>query len=131
MNVGKVARLTLGLLFVLFGLQGLTGFMGERMLPEIANNAIEMIDGLLFVRPFLALLTILTGILLLADRLVPVAAGVGFVIILAAIIYHVVFHPKGIMFALLGLIAWGVLIYDYRREFRMIFMREKRVAREQ
>lgn len=127
MNVGKVARLTLGLLLVIFGLQGLTGFMGERMLPEMAREALIMIENLRFVQLYISVLTIISGIMLLIDKLVPVAASIALVIVVSAILFHVMFHPKGIMFALLGLVACGVLIYDYRKEFRSIISRDKRV----
>ncbi len=125
-KVGKIARLTLGLLLLIFGLNGLLAFMGERILPPDAEVALQMIDNLIIIRPLMSSFAILTGIMLLADILVPVALSVALIMIVSAIMYHMFFYPKGSMFAFLGLIAAIVVIYDYRQVFRRIIHEQKK-----
>jgi putative oxidoreductase len=124
-KAGKIARLTLGLLMIIFGINAFTGFMGERILPEIAGIAIRLIESLAFVKPLMASLAILSGLMLLADLLVPVAVTVALILIIAVLSFHVMYHPRGMMYAVLAFLAAIAVVYDYRREFRQMLRRDK------
>jgi hypothetical protein len=124
-KAGKVARLTLGLLLLLFGIHGLTGFMGERILPFEAVDALNHMQAVGFIIPFLSILAALTGILLLSNLLVPIGVSIGFVLIVAVMIFHIQYHPRGIMFAIIALMAAIVVIYDHRDHFLSIARRDE------
>ncbi len=124
LKAGKIARLTLGLLLLIFGINGFTGFMGERVLPEPALYAFGLVNDLSFLIPFLSVTAILTGIMLLADLLIPVAVSLALAQIAGVITFHLIYYPKGIMFAVLGFVAAVVVIYDYKKSFKRILRRD-------
>ncbi len=119
-RVGKVSRLTTGLLLIIFGIQGFTGFMGERVLPVEAVRALECLEMLRFVIPLLSTLAVLTGALLLANLFVPVAISIAIVLIISTLLFHLSFHPKGILFAAIGFIASILVVIDHAKAFAAI-----------
>jgi putative oxidoreductase len=124
-KVGKVARLTLGLLLLLFGIHGLTGFMGERMLPLDASEALNHLQEVGFILPFLSILAVISGILMLTNVLVPIGVAIGLILIVAVIIFHIQYHLRGIMFAAIAFIAAIVVIYDYKDLLKGIARRDE------
>jgi putative oxidoreductase len=122
-RAGKIARLTLGLLLIIFGIHGFTGFMGERIVPYEAGMALQCLDSLGFLFPMLSLLAVLTGTLLVANLFVPIAVTTAIVMIIGVIVFHLKFYPGGIMFAAIGFVAAVVVVWDSSGTFRMVMHR--------
>jgi uncharacterized membrane protein YphA (DoxX/SURF4 family) len=115
-----LARIGLGLVFVVFGLNGFLHFLP---VPPPSGDAAVFMGGLAAAGYFLPLLKgveVLAGAMLLANRRVPLA-----LIVLAPIVVHIVaFHaalaPAGLPVALVVLGLELYLAWSYRRVFAPI-----------
>src|SRR4029453_16101056 len=90
-----IARLLLGLIFVVFGLNGFLNFLN--MGPPPTGLAGQFI-GALFLSHYywvVAALQIVGGVLLLVNRFVPLALVLLGPVIVNIICYHVFLHPSG------------------------------------
>jgi len=124
-RAGKIARLTLGLLLIIFGIHGLTGFMGDRIVPYDASMALQCLDSLVFLFPMLSILAVLTGTLLVANLLVPIAAILALVMIIGIMIFHLMYYPGGIMFAAIAFVGAIVVVWDHAGAFRLVMHRRE------
>ncbi len=115
------ARLLLGLLFVVFGLNGFLHFIPQP--PPPAGNAAQFLGAMgaahYFVPVFALQLT--AGILLLANRFVPVALTLLGPVIVNILLYHGLMAPEGIAPGLVTLILWLVVFYSVRAAFAGVF----------
>ena len=120
--VALIARLLLGLIFVVFGLNGFLNFLNMGPMPTgLAGQFI----GALFVSHYLwviAALQIIGGALLLVNRFVPLALVLLGPVIVNIICYHVFLNPSGAFLAVVVTILWFVVFYDKRQYFSGIFV---------
>ena len=119
--VTLIARIFLGLLFVVFGLNGFLNFLD--MGPPPAGLAGQFI-GALFVSHYywvIAALQVAGGALLLVNRFVPLALVLLGPIIVNIICYHVFLHPSGAALAAVVTILWFIVFYAKRQYFSGIF----------
>jgi uncharacterized membrane protein YphA (DoxX/SURF4 family) len=111
-----IARILLGLIFVFFGLNAFLHFLPSPPPPGVAGQFI----GAVFVSHFyvaIFALQVIGGVLLLANRYVPLA-----LIILASIIvnilnFHITMAPSGIGPGLLVTVLWIIVFIGFRRAF--------------
>src|SRR5213075_3043351 len=91
-----IARLLLGLVFLVFGLNGFLNFLSMGPMPTgLAGQFI----GALFLSHYywvVAALQIAGGLLLLANRFVPLALVLLGPVIVNIILYHLFLNPAGI-----------------------------------
>jgi putative oxidoreductase len=120
--VALIARLLLGLIFVVFGLNGFLNFLNMGPMPTgLAGQFI----GALFVSHYLwviAALQVVGGALLLVNRFVPLALVLLGPVIVNIICYHVFLNPSGALLAVVVTILWFVVFYDKRQYFSGIFV---------
>ena len=116
-----IARLLLGLIFVVFGLNGFLNFLNMGPLPTgLAGQFI----GALFVSHYywvIAALQVVGGALLLVNRYVPLALVLLGPVIVNVICYHVFLNPSGAALAAVVTALWFVVFYDKRQYFSGIF----------
>src|SRR3979490_2162284 len=95
-----IARLLLGLVFVVFGLNGFLNFLSMGPMPT--GLAGQFVGALVVSHYFwvVAALQIIGGALLLVNRFVPLGLVVLGPVIVNIILYHVVLHPTGIGLAI-------------------------------
>src|SRR5882724_3168178 len=119
--VTLIARLLLGLIFVVFGLNGFLNFINMGPMPS--GLAGQFIVALALSHYFwvVAALQVAGGALLLVNRYVPLAL-LGPVIV-NIILYHVFLNPSGAGLAIVVVILWGIVFYSYRQYFSGIFVR--------
>lgn len=119
--VTLIARLLLGLIFVVFGLNGFLNFLD--MGPPPAGLAGQFIGALFLSHYFwvVAALQIAGGVLLLANRFVPLALVLLGPVIVNIICYHVFLHPSGSALAAVVTILWFIVYYAKRQYFSGIF----------
>ena len=117
-----IARLLLGLIFVVFGLNGFLNFLSMGPMPTgLAGQFI----GALFQSHYfwiVAGLQIVGGLLLLVNRFVPLALVVLGPIIVNIILYHLFLNPAGIALAIVVTILWFTVFYGHRQYFSGIFV---------
>ena len=117
-----IARLLLGLMFVVFGLNGFLNFLSMGPMPS--GLAGQFIGALVLSHYFwvVAALQVAGGVLLLVNRFVPLGLVLLGPVIVNIILYHVFLNPTGIALALAVTILWLIVFYAQRQYFAGIFV---------
>ena len=120
--VTLIARLLLGLIFVVFGLNGFLNFISMGPMPS--GLAGQFIGALAQSHYFwvVATLQVAGGALLLVNRFVPLALVLLGPVIVNIILYHVFLNPSGAVPAIVVVILWGIVFYSQRQYFSGIFV---------
>ncbi len=116
-----IARLLLGLIFVVFGLNAFLQFIP--MGPPPTGLAGQFI-GALFVSHYLwvvAVLQIVGGALLLVNRYVALGLTLLGPVIVNILLYHLLLNPVGMGMAVLVTALWFIVFYAHRAAFSGIF----------
>ena len=119
--VTLIARILLGLVFLVFGLNGFLNFLS--MGPAPTGLAGQFL-GALFLSHYywvVAALQIAGGLLLLINRFVPLALVLLGPIIVNIICFHVFMNPSGAPPAAVATILWLIVFYRNRQHFSGIF----------
>jgi putative oxidoreductase len=120
--VTLIARLLLGLIFVVFGLNGFLNFLNMGPMPS--GLAGQFIGALAQSHYFwvVAALQVAGGALLLVNRFVPLALVLLGPVIVNIILYHVLLNPSGAGLAIVVVVLWAIVFYSYRQYFSGIFV---------
>src|ERR1700758_181133 len=116
-----IARYLLGLIFVVFGLNGFLNFIHQPPPPNPLAIQFFIATGASHFAAFFFAMQLIGGLLLLSGFYVPLA-----LIVLAAEIYNILaFHltlaPASIAPALLASVLWILVFLQYRESFKSIF----------
>ncbi len=115
-----IARLLLGLIFTVFGLNGFLHFIP---LPPPSGIAGQYM-GALFISHYLAIvfaLELVGGVLLLANRYVPLALTLLGSILVNVLLFHALMAPEGLPIAVVTTVLWGLVFFRVRPAFAGIF----------
>ena len=115
-----IARLLLGLIFVVFGLNAFLQFIP---MPPPTGLAGQFI-GALFQSHYLwvvAVLQIAGGALLLVNRYVALGLVLLGPVIVNILLYHLLLNPVGMGMAVLVTALWFIVFYAHREAFAGIF----------
>lgn len=112
-----IARIVLGIVLVVFGLNGFLQFMPQPPLPEAAASFIGAIVGTGYLLTVVKLIEIGVGVLLLADRFVPLALLLLAPISFNIFAFHLFLDPAGIGAAALVTLLNIYLFVAYRKQF--------------
>jgi len=117
-----IARLLLGLIFVVLGLNGFLNFLS--MGPTPSGLAGQFIGALVLSHYFwiVAALQVAGGALLLVNRYVPLGLVLLGPVIVNIILYHLFLNPTGIALAIVVTILWLIVFYEHRQYFAGIFV---------
>src|SRR5262245_41922265 len=119
-----IARLLLGLITVVFGLNGFLQFLNMGPMPTgLAGQFI----GALFMSHYLWVvsgLQVIAGALLLINRFVPLALVLIGPVIFNILMYHLLMNPSGIGLGLVVTVLWFIVFYAYRQYFSGIFVQK-------
>src|SRR5262245_43108981 len=114
-----VARIGLGLVFFVFGLNGFLHFLPNPPLPE--GPALTFMGGLAATGYFFPLLKgghLSSGLLLLSNRFAPLALPLLAPIVVNTLAFHALLAPGGLVMALAILGAEIYLAWAYRSAFK-------------
>ena len=116
-----IARYLLGLLFTVFGLNGFFHFIPQPPPPEpLALQYMGvMIQSHYFVLVFL--LQLVAGLLLLANRFVPLALTFLAPILVNVLLFHLLMNPEGIAAGIVSTILWFLVFWSVRTTFAGLF----------
>ena len=119
-----IARLLLGLISVVFGLNGFLNFLNMGPMPT--GLAGQFIGALALSHYYwvVAGLQIIGGALLLVNRFVPLALVLLGPIIVNIICYHVFLNSNGAAPAVVVTALWLIVFYANRQHFSGIFMQQ-------
>ena len=120
--VTLIARLLLGLIFVVFGLNGFLNFLNMGPMPS--GLAGQFIGALALSHYYwvVAALQVAGGALLLVNRFVPLGLVLLGPVIVNIVLYHVFLNPTGIGLAVVVVILWLIVFYRHRQYFSGIFV---------
>jgi putative oxidoreductase len=116
-----IARILLGVLFLVFGLNGFLHFIPLPLPSGLAGQYM----GALFVSHYLVvvfLLQVIGAALLLANRFVPLALVLLGPIVVNILLFHSLMAPAGLPLALSATVLWGILFYSVRQAFAGVFV---------
>ena len=120
--VTLIARLLLGLIVVVFGLNGFFNFLNMGPMPS--GLAGQFIGALALSHYFwvVAGLQVVGGALLLVNRFVPLALVLLGPVIVNILLYHLFLNLTGIGLAIVVAILWLIVFYGHRQYFSGIFV---------
>jgi putative oxidoreductase len=117
-----IARILLGLIFVVFGLNGFLNFLNMGPMP---TGLAGQFMGALFLSHYfwvVAALQIAGGALLLANRFVPLALVLLGPVIVNILCYHLLLNHAGALPAIVVTVLWFIVFYGKRQYFSGIFV---------
>ena len=116
-----VARILLGLIFLVFGLNGFLHFLPTVTPPGLAGQYFTV----LFVSHYLVLVFLIQtigGILLLANRFVPLGLTLLAPVIVNILTFHVLMAPAGLPLALITTALWVIVFLSVKQAFAGLFV---------
>src|ERR1043165_2977095 len=115
--VALIARLLLGLIFLVFGLNGFLQFLNMGPMP---TGLAGQFMGALFQSHYMwvvAALQVIGGALLLLNRDVPLALVLLGPVIVNILLYHLFLNLSGIPLAIVVTVLWFIVFYGHRQYF--------------
>lgn len=118
--VHTIARILLGLIFVIIGLNGFLWFMPAPPLTGAPAQWTALVVSTHFIW-FTSAAQIFAGILLLVNRYVVFAMFMLAAILANILAYHITMMPQTIPLAIVTLIIWFVVAWPMRASFAPLF----------
>jgi len=114
-----IARLLLGLVFFVFGLNGFLHFIPQpKELPEGVASLMGAFIKSGYMFPFVFGTQLLVGVLLLLNRFVPLALVLLAPVLLHILLFHIFLEPKGLPPGVVATLLELYLAWSYRDAFR-------------
>jgi uncharacterized membrane protein YphA (DoxX/SURF4 family) len=119
-----IARILLGLVFFVSGLNGFLNFMPMGPMPTgLAGQYIGALAQSHYIY-FVAALQVAGGVLLLVGRYVPLGLTLLGPVIVNILLFHLLMDPKGLPMACLVTVLWGIVAYYHRQYFSGLFVQK-------
>jgi len=117
-----IARILLGLVFVIFGLNGFLRFIPSGPLPS--GTAGQFITAMMdsHYMQVVSALQVVGGVLLLINLYVPLALVILGPAIANILLFHVLIFRTGLPIAIVVVILWCIVAFHYRQYFSGIFV---------
>ena len=111
-----ISRYLLGVIFVVFGLNGLVPFIPQ---PPIEGLALQFLTAVVASHFMTAVFAVqlACGILLLVNRYVPLAVTILGAVVFNIVLFHLTMNLAGLPLALVTLILWLILAHSIRSAF--------------
>ena len=119
-TLSAIARYVAAVIFVVFGLNGFLNFIPMPPPGGIAGQFM----GALYASHYLWVIfafQVIAGVLLLANRYVPLAVAVLAPVIVNILTFHALMAPSGLPLALFVAVLWMVIFVDARPAFAALF----------
>ena len=121
-TAASIARFVLGLVFLVFGLNGFLNFMPMGPVPALAGQfAAALIQSHYMV--VVLTLEILSGVLLLTNSYALLATALIAPVIVNILLFHIFMAPAGLPLAAMVTALWLVSAYPYRALLSPLFQR--------
>jgi len=117
-----IARLLLGLIFLVFGLNGFLHFIP---MPPPKGLAAQQFGGAIFASHYWVVifgLQVIGGLLLLVNRFVPLALVLLGPVIVNIFFFHALMAPEGLPLAIVVVALWVILAMRYKQYFAGLFV---------
>ncbi len=118
-KVALIARLLLGVIFFVFGLNGFLNFLPAQPMPEPAMNFVMGLVGTGYMMPLIKGFEVLAGALLLSGFFVPLALLFLAPIVVNILLFHAILSP-GLAVPLVILVLGLIVAYDRKENFKHV-----------
>ena len=119
-----IARILLGLVFLVFGLNGFLQFIPTGPLPSgVAGQFLSALIQSHYVLVVSAF-QLAGGVLLLVNRYVPLALTLLGPVIANIFLYHLLMDRSGLPIAIAVVALWGILAFRHRQYFSGLFVQK-------
>ena len=118
-----IARLLLGLIFLVFGLNGFLQFIH---MPPPTGIAAQFFGAIFASHYYIVIFAVqvLGGLLLLVNRFVPLALVILGPVIVNIFFFHTLMAPAGIPLAVLVVILWVIVAVRNKQHFAGLFTQQ-------
>jgi putative oxidoreductase len=121
--VSIIARILLGLMFFIFGLNGFLNFMHGQIPGGVAGTFLGALIASHFIW-FVCAVQVIAGVLLLANRFVPLALALLAPVLYNILVYHITMQPSGLPPGLVATILWLILVWRLRTYFAPLLVQK-------
>ncbi len=119
-----IARVLLGLVFTVFGLNGFLNFIpAPPMPPGLASQFVTVLLQSHWVW-FVSGVQVIGGLLLLSGLYMPLAIAILGPVIYNILVYHLLLDHNGGSIAVVVALLWLVLFWRYRKYFESLFVQK-------
>jgi putative oxidoreductase len=116
-----IARTLLGLIFLVFGLNGFLHFLPNPPMPGPAGAFAGALFATGYMIQLISAFQVIAGILLLTGMMVPLALAILAPILLNIIFFHLYLAPAGFPPGLVATVLELFLVWRYRAYFAPLF----------
>jgi putative oxidoreductase len=125
-TASTIARYLVGVIFLIFGLNGFLSFIPLPPPTGIAGQFMAVLYASHYLWVIFAF-QLVAGVLLLANRYVPLAVAMLAPVIVNILTFHVLMAPSGLPLAVFVTILWAVLFVEVRPAFAGLFQSRSQV----
>jgi uncharacterized membrane protein YphA (DoxX/SURF4 family) len=119
--VTLIARILLGLMFLVFGLNGFLHFIPAPPPPGLAGQFVTVLVTSHYYYG-VALVEVVGGALVLSGQFVPLGLTLLGPVLVNILLFHISMAPAGLPLALVATLLWFVVFYAVRNAFAGIFL---------
>ena len=119
-HAGTIARVILGLIFFVFGLNGFFNFIPVPPAPEAGMKFLGALAGSGYFFPFLKSVEVLGGLALLINMFAPLALIILAPVIINIFLYHYFLAPEGLLLPVVMVAIALFLGHHYRAAYKSI-----------
>lgn len=121
--VSILARILLGLMFLVFGLNAFLHFLPMTMPTGLAGTFMGVAFASHFIL-FVAAVQVIAGVLLLVNRFVPLALALLAPVLYNILVFHLTMQPSGLPPGLFASILWLILVWRLRAYFAPLLVQK-------
>src|ERR1700685_2575742 len=122
--VALIARLLVGLVFLVFGLNGFLHFIPMGPMPTgLAGQFATVLMESHYVL-FVSALQVIGGVLLLVNRYVPLGLTLLGPVIVNILLFHMLLNHTGLGLAIVVAMLWCIVAYRERQYFSGLFVQK-------
>jgi putative oxidoreductase len=122
-----ISRILLGLVFVVFGLNGFLNFLHAPMPTGAAGQYMAALASTHYIH-VIFLVQLVGGLLLLSGQFIPLALVLLGPVIVNILLFHATMAPSGLPPGVLAAILWFIIFFGVRRAFTGIFAQKVQVG---
>jgi len=116
-----IARILLGLLFLIFGSNGFLNFIPQPPMPDTPGTRFAMLLMTTHYMYFVCAIMVVSGLLFLIGRYVPLALVLIGPVIVNILLFHLLMAPATIGAGALAAVLWFIVFFHVRSAFSGIF----------
>jgi putative oxidoreductase len=122
-----IARILLGLVFLVFGLNGFVNFLHAPIPPGAAGQFMGLLGPTVYLH-FVFLVQIVGGLLLLSGQFLPLALVLLGPVLVNILLFHIALAPAGLPPALFATLLWFIIFFGVRKAFRGVFAQKVEIG---